>query len=143
MADRTNDDSDSPTTPAGLSVRHLEDMAFKAKGLRAFFEYRDLGIEDATGGRVGAQVIRARPGGESAPEWHSHEVEFQMIYITKGWFKFEYEGYGEVTLRPGACVHQPPGIRHREIGHSADAELIEITLPAAFDTATAEAPISK
>lgn len=128
------------TAPAGLSVAHLDDTPFVAEGLRAFFEYRDLGIRAATGGRVGAQVIRARPGGESVPDWHTHDVGFQMIYVTRGWFRFEYEGYGEVTLRPGACVHQPPGIRHRELGHSDDAELIEITLPADFATHAAEAP---
>lgn len=126
--------------PEGFSVIHAGDTEFEARGLRAFFEYRDLGIRDATDGRVGVHVIRARPGGESAPEWHSHAVEFQMIYILKGWFTFEYEGYGEVTLRPGSCVHQPPGIRHREIAHSDDAELIEITLPAEFETQARGAP---
>ena len=126
--------------PEGFSVVHAEDTAFEARGLRAFFEYRDLGIRGATGGRVGVHVIRARPGGESASEWHCHDVEFQMIYILKGWFKFEYEGHGEVTLRPGSCVHQPPGIRHREIAHSDDAELIEITLPAEFETQECDAP---
>jgi len=124
----------------GFSVVHPDDSAFRAEGLRAFFEYRDLGITAATGGRVGAHVIRARPGGQSVPEWHVHDVEFQMIYVTRGWFRFEYEGHGEVTLEPGACVHQPPGIRHRELGHSDDAELIEITLPAEFATRDAEAP---
>jgi len=124
----------------GFSVVHTDDTPFVAGGLRAFFEYRDLGIKDATGGRVGAQVIRARPGGQSVQEWHTHNVEFQMIYVTKGWFRFEYEGHGEVTLRPGSCVHQPPRIRHRELGHSDDAELIEITLPAEFATSNAEAP---
>jgi quercetin dioxygenase-like cupin family protein len=126
--------------PEGFSVVHAGDTAFEARGLRAFFEYRDLGIRDATGGRVGVHVIRARPGGESVPEWHTHDIEFQMIYILKGWFKFEHEGYGEITLRPGSCVHQPPGIRHREIAHSDDAELIEITLPAAFETRNCDAP---
>ncbi len=128
--------------PAGFSVAHPEDTPFVAQGLRAFFEYRDLGIKAATGGRVGAQVIRARPGGESVPDWHTHDVQFQMIYVTRGWFRFEYEGHGEVTLHPGACVHQPPGIRHRELGHSDDAELIEITLPADFATRAVEAPSS-
>jgi hypothetical protein len=31
-------------------------------------------------------------------------------------------------------VHQPPQIRHREIGHSADLELLEIVMPADFKT---------
>ena len=30
-------------------------------GLRAFFEYRDLGIKDATSGKFAAHVIRAVP----------------------------------------------------------------------------------
>ncbi len=128
------------TAPAGFSVAQPEETPFVVGGLRAFFEYRDLGIKAATGGRVGAQVIRARPGGVSVPGWHTHDVDFQMIYVTRGWFRFEYEGYGEVTLQPGACVHQPKGIRHRELGHSDDAELIEITLPADFATHDAEAP---
>jgi hypothetical protein len=31
-------------------------------------------------------------------------------------------------------VYQPPQIRHREIGHSADLELLEIVMPADFKT---------
>jgi hypothetical protein len=31
-------------------------------------------------------------------------------------------------------VHQPPGIRHREIAHSADVEILEIVLPGDFET---------
>lgn len=140
MGVRQFDDGAVPPGAAPVSVVHMDDTAFRAEGLRAFFEYRDLGIAGATGGRVGAQVIRARPGGQAEPEWHAHEVDFQMIYVTRGWFRFEYEGYGEVTLKPGSCVHQPPGIRHRELGHSGDAELIEITLPAAFATRPVDAP---
>jgi hypothetical protein len=31
-------------------------------------------------------------------------------------------------------VHQPPEIRHRELGHSEDIEMLEIVLPAGFAT---------
>jgi hypothetical protein len=34
-------------------------------------------------------------------------------------------------------VHQLPGIRHREIAHSDDLELIEIVLPGDFTTSAA------
>jgi hypothetical protein len=39
-----------------------------------------------------------------------------------------------VRLEAGSCVHQPPGIRHREIGHSEDVEMLEVVLPAGFKT---------
>ncbi|MFC3119308.1 cupin domain-containing protein [Jhaorihella thermophila] len=123
-----------------FTVSHADDSPFVGEGLRAFFEYRDLGIRDATRGRFGAHVIRAVPGMESPGEWHSHDLDFQMVYVLKGWVVFEYEGQGEQLLRAGSCVLQPPGIIHREVRHSDDMELIEITSPAAFDTKGESAP---
>ena len=117
-----------------FSVSHLDRSEFESDGLRPFFEYRDLGIREATGGRVLAHVIRARPGVPAEPERHHHVVDFQMVYVLKGWIKFHYEGAGEVTLKAGSCVHQPPGIKHTELAHSDDLELIEIVLPADFKT---------
>ena len=109
-------------------------------GLRAFFEYRNLGVDDATQGKYSANVIRAVPGRHAEPAWHIHQLDFQMIYILQGWVTFEYEGQGEVTFRPGSAALQPPGIRHREIRHSDDLELIEITSPAEFKTESADKP---
>jgi quercetin dioxygenase-like cupin family protein len=63
-----------------------------------------------------------------------------MVYILRGWVRFEYEGVGEVLLRRGSCVHQPTGIRHREVEHSDDLEILEITSPAEFKTEAAEGP---
>ena len=63
-----------------------------------------------------------------------------MIYILKGWVIFEYEGQGEVTFRAGSAALQPPGIRHREIRHSDDLELIEICAPAEFSTTLVDPP---
>jgi quercetin dioxygenase-like cupin family protein len=56
------------------------------------------------------------------------------VYVLKGWIEFEYEGQGTVRLEAGSCVHQPPEIRHRETGHSEDIEMLEIVLPANFET---------
>ncbi len=120
---------------ADFSVSHLRDAVFESAGLRAFFEYRDLGIKEATGGRVGGHVIRAKPGaGHGSTGWHRHALDVQLVYILKGWVRFDYEGVGEVLLEAGACVHQTPGIRHVEIAHSDDIEILEITLPAEFAT---------
>ncbi len=121
-------------------VSHADHGEFVGHGLRAFFEYRDLGIKDATSGKFGAHVIRAVPGMESPAAWHSHELEFQMVYVTRGWVVFEYEDQGEHVLREGSCVLQPPGIKHREVRHSDDLELIEIISPAEFPTRDEDAP---
>ena len=99
-----------------------------------------MGVDDATQGKYSANVIRAVPGRHAEPEWHIHHLDFQMIYILQGWVTFEYEGQGEVTFRPGSAALQPPGIRHREIRHSDDLELIEITSPAEFKTESVYKP---
>ena len=120
-----------------FNVSRAKDAMFETGGLRTFFEYRDLGIREATGGAAHAQVFRARKATKHGADWHKHVLDLQLIYILSGWVRFEYEGVGEVCLRPGDCVHQPPNIQHREISHSEDLELIEITLPADFDTLAA------
>ena len=42
---------------------HKNDGDFSS-GLRGYFEYRDLGIAEATEGKVNANVIRAKTGHE-------------------------------------------------------------------------------
>jgi quercetin dioxygenase-like cupin family protein len=120
-----------------FNVSHLRDSAFVPDGLRSYFEYRDLGVRAATGGAAVMHVIRARGGHQATGDWHRHDVQLQLVYVLNGWVRFEYEGVGEVLLEPGSCVHQAPGIRHREIEHSPDLELIEIVLPADFKTTPA------
>lgn len=107
---------------------------FRADGLRSYFEYRDLGIKDATHGEYVAHVIRAREGHNATGQWHWHDCTFQMFYVLKGWAKFEYEGHGAHVVREGDCVLQPARIRHREIAHSEDFEVLEIVAPADFAT---------
>ena len=117
----------------GFVVSHAQGAEFE-RGLRSFYEYRDLGIKQATDGRVDAHVIRAAAGTEFSSQPHLHKTSFQLVYILKGWIEFEYEGQGKVRLEAGSCVHQPPEIRHRELGHSDDIEMLEIVLPAGFQT---------
>ena len=120
-------------TTEGFVATHAKDATFE-RGLRSFFEYRDLGIKTATQGRFDAHVIRAAAGQEFSSQPHTHQVQFQLVYILKGWIEFEYEGQGVERLEAGSCVYQPPGIRHRELGHSADIEMLEVVLPAGFTT---------
>jgi quercetin dioxygenase-like cupin family protein len=124
-------------------VTHRKGSKFARRGLRSYFEYRDLGIRRATRGKVIAHVIRARP--EKAPhgEWHAHDCEVQFVYVLKGWVEFEYEGVGRVMMKAGSCFYQPPRIRHREIRHSPNLELIEVVSPARFRTYSVTASLEK
>ena len=137
MTHRTEPPDAPGTAPMHFSVSHAATSAFVPDGLRPYFEYRDLGIKASTGGRAVMHAIRARGDHRATGEWHRHAVDLQLVYVLKGWVRFEYEGVGEVRLEAGSCVHQPPGIRHREIEHSADLELIEIVLPGEFETTPA------
>ena len=120
-------------TTRGFVATHAKDARYE-RGLRSFFEYRDLGIKTATEGRVDAHVIRAAAGTGFSSQPHLHETAFQLVYVLRGWIEFEYEGHGVVRLEEGSCVHQPPGIRHREVGRSDDVEMLEVVMPGVFKT---------
>jgi mannose-6-phosphate isomerase-like protein (cupin superfamily) len=127
----------------GFSVSHLEGSRFAKRGLRSYFEYRDLGIKRSTRGKVVAHVIRARPGKAPHGEWHQHDCKLQFVYVLKGWVLFEYEGVGEVMMKAGSCFYQPPNIRHRELKHSKNLEMIEVVGPASFKTYSSKRPAAK
>lgn len=123
-------------------VHNLAQDATWTPGLREIFEYRDLGIKAATKGDYIAHLIRhnGKKAKDSVQEWHVHDCSFQFVLVLNGWATFEYEGQGVKTIRKGDCIHQTPGIRHREIACSEDYEVLEIVSPADFKTRVVEAP---
>jgi mannose-6-phosphate isomerase-like protein (cupin superfamily) len=119
-----------------IAISHYRDEDFKADGLRAYAQYRDLGIADATGGLARAHVIRligpCNPAEVS--KLHFHDVEFQMVYVLKGWVKTYIEGQGETLMKEGSSWTQPPRVKHLIMDYSDDVELLEVILPADFKT---------
>jgi quercetin dioxygenase-like cupin family protein len=127
----------APRKSQRFTVSHHRDEDFD-HGLRPYSAYRDLGLAPATAGLVQAHVIRmTKPfdAGEVAIE-HYHDVDFQMVYVLKGSFTSEFEGQGVHTFHAGSCWIQPPKIKHTVRGYSDDCELLEIVMPANFDTVT-------
>jgi hypothetical protein len=120
-------------------VSHHREEDFEG-GLRRYAKYRDLGMNEATRGMVQAHVIRfvppCRP--EEVSKRHYHDVDFQMVYVLKGWIKTEIDGQGEITMRAGSCWIQPPRIEHVVLDYSDDCEVLEIVLPADFKTVELE-----
>jgi hypothetical protein len=123
--------------PQRFAFSHHREEDFD-QGLRPYSAYRDLGTAPATGGMVQAHVIRmTKPfTAEEVAIPHYHDVDFQMVYVLKGWFRSEFEGQGAHTFHAGSCWIQPPRIKHTVLGYSDDCELLEIVLPADFETVT-------
>ena len=114
-----------------------EDTAWRGDGLRDFFQYKDLGIAEATHGKVIGQLVRAHNAPEKGTGWHRHEAAFHIVYMIKGWARFMYEDQ-ETLVEAGDCVHQRPGIRHYLFDYSPDMEYLEIVSPAEFGTIDVE-----
>jgi hypothetical protein len=119
-----------------IAISHHREEDFKADGLRTYAQYRDLGIAAATDGLAQAHVIRligpCNPAEVS--KLHFHDVEFQMVYVLKGWVKTYLEGQGETMMKEGSAWTQPPRIKHLILDYSDDVELLEVILPAEFKT---------
>jgi mannose-6-phosphate isomerase-like protein (cupin superfamily) len=119
-----------------IAISHHREEDFKADGLRTYAHYRDLGIANATNGLAQAHVIRligpCNP--DEVSKLHFHDVEFQMVYVLKGWVKTYLEGQGETLMKEGSCWTQPPRIKHLVMDYSDDVELLEVILPAEFRT---------
>lgn len=117
-------------------VSHLRDEDFKTEGFRSYAKVRDLGFAKATGGMVEAHVNRrAKPfNAKDVSIPHFHDTLFQMVYVLKGWSKSEFEGHGVIEMREGSCWIQPPGIKHVVLDYSDDLEILEVIIPADYDT---------
>jgi hypothetical protein len=119
-----------------IVITRQQDAAWTTKGLRAFLEYRDLGLAEATQGRFGATIgraIRRYEPGSGAPR-HTHDVGFHVIFVMRGWFRSEFEGLGEVILREGDCLSYEGEIPQQHIEYSDDFQVMQIAMPADYTT---------
>jgi quercetin dioxygenase-like cupin family protein len=117
-----------------FTVSRADGAEYETDGLREEFMYRDLGVAEATGGNVHAHIIRAKHlhGGHNG--LHRHVVGFQFALVLQGWVSFFYEDHGEIVYRKGDAVTVPGNTLHELREYSEDLELLEITMPAVYDT---------
>ena len=126
-----------PDSPEFSHVKPA-DTPYRAGGLRDFFLYRDLGIADATKGRVIAHLVKANKPPVDGTGWHYHVCDFQIVVMMKGWARFMYEGK-PTLVEAGDVVHQRPGMVHYLFDYSPDMEYLEIVSPADFGSIDAPA----
>lgn len=121
--------------PQKVAVSHYCNNDFES-GLRTYAQYRDLGIVEASNGMVRAHVLRFTEPCDPkvVSKLHYHDTEFQMVYVLKGWVKTKLGHHQEITMREGSAWTQPPKIKHVITDYSDDCELLEVILPAEFET---------
>lgn len=121
--------------PQKVAVSHYCNNDFET-GLRSYAQYRDLGIVEASNGMVRAHVLRFTEPCDPkvVSKLHYHDTEFQMVYVLKGWVKTKLGHHQEITMREGSAWTQPPKIKHVITDYSDDCELLEVILPADFET---------
>ena len=109
-------------------------------GRRPFFKYRDLGLEDASGGRMRACQNSSIAGMTEPTGWHYHTCEMQFVYVLKGKLIIEFEDGTVATFTAGDSFFIPGGVRHNEIYVSEDKEALEVSVPGKIGTVNVERP---
>ena len=95
-------------------------------GRRSFFNYRELGLTEATGGIARAQVTCATDVMEQTG-WHYHICDVHFIYTLRGWIELQFEDGSTIRVETGESLFIPPGLKHNETAISADLELFEMS----------------
>jgi mannose-6-phosphate isomerase-like protein (cupin superfamily) len=132
-------DAVSTEKPQTLAIATTENPIYVA-GRRDFFKYRELGVTEATHGRMRAQITESNKGLSEPTGWHYHVCEQQFIYMLKGWVDLEFEDGRKVRLKQGDSMMIPGGMRHNETATSEEMDILEISVPSKFGTVPVDAP---
>ncbi|MBM3263990.1 MAG: cupin [candidate division Zixibacteria bacterium] len=96
------------------------------------FETRDTGIGKATAGVASVQVVR--PAGRVPDRMSSHTADILFVFVMSGTMTLCGEDHSVHTLEEGDACTIPPGFGTSFKTCSPDLELLEVALPAQFDT---------
>lgn len=102
-------------------------------GPRKFFKYRDLGVAAATGRRVHIHIVRSTQAVDGGTGWHSHSMG-QLFYVLRGWADLAVDGRPWVRMGAGDAMCVAPRMAHNVPAFSADYLVLEMCIPADYDT---------
>ena len=96
------------------------------------FEARETGIAAATGGAASVRVLR--PAGARPEAWITHTARVLFVFVRSGTVTLRESGSGDHVLRAGEARVIPSEIKTAFASPSADLELLEVAMPAIFET---------
>jgi quercetin dioxygenase-like cupin family protein len=112
------------------------------EGRRSFFKYYDLGVTEATGGKMRAQITTTDVGLSQPTGWHYHTCEMQFVYLLDGWVDLDFADGSACRMQPGDSVLIPGDVPHQEVKTSPTFKFLEITLPGEMGTVPCDQPAS-
>jgi quercetin dioxygenase-like cupin family protein len=134
---------ETPDTKYLPSVSYASKTDFESSGWTqrlSFFNSRDLGIAEATGGQYDFRLVRASGGKPESTGWHYHELNVQISYCLNGYGIVAFEDGRILKVIPGTCVNIPPRFAHNELAFSPDMEMLVLTNPSEVVTVQVDAP---
>ncbi len=132
------DDDQGGIRAGGVAVAKAAHPKMVA-GRRDFMTYRELGVTEASEGKIRAQVTSSSQGLSEPTGWHVHLCEGQFVYMLKGWVDLEFED-GTVRVEAGDSIYIPGGTPHNETATSDDFDLVEVSIPADMGTEPCDPP---
>lgn len=109
-------------------------------GRRSFLQYRELGVTEATAGKIRCQITEAKQGLSEPTGWHVHHCDAQFVYMLDGWVDLEFPGGDVIRIEKGDSLLIPGETPHNEIGTSDTFELLEVSVPADMGTTPCDPP---
>lgn len=124
----------------GRMVYATAESAPPVPGRRAYMTYRDLGVEEATGGAMRAQIMSSTEAKSEPTGWHYHLCDGQFVYVLKGWVDLSFEDGTSIRLKENESLYLPGGWRHQETATSEVLEILEVAVPANLGTVSCASP---
>jgi quercetin dioxygenase-like cupin family protein len=119
---------------------NTDDNYVLGAGPRKFFEYRILDTPEATDNRILVHHLRSTEEGPGTG-WHYHTMA-QWFLVTHGKGAIRVEDGETRELNPGdaMCIGAGPNQRHNVAPISADYAVLEMCVPAEYETTAVPAP---
>jgi quercetin dioxygenase-like cupin family protein/catechol 2,3-dioxygenase-like lactoylglutathione lyase family enzyme len=98
------------------------------------FDVRETGIGDATAGVASVQVARPSGAATGAAAFTTHTSDILFTFVLSGGVSLDARERGTYALEEGDAYVIPPGLPTALTGPSPDLTLLEVSLPARFET---------
>ncbi len=132
--------ADHATLAMPVYTHDTEDQWVMGNGPRNHHVYRDLGTRLPTDSRIHFHVVKATGPGRNIG-WHYHSMaQWFMVLGGTGVFRIEDRPRQRLGWGDSMCVGRGPRMRHNVTDYSEDYLVLEMCVPADYDTIAVSEP---